>query len=120
VRLKDASDAKLTVDGKSLHTLTTLSAKKSTTRSAVIPWFIQFVRMTSGLLYKTKVKKVRELDGYQTENKFETTRQHYENKRSAVAEMDDRGHNRHGPKIGGCAPFRGEKLGPHLTQSRLG
>jgi len=28
VRLKDASDAKLTVDGKSLHTLTTLSAKK--------------------------------------------------------------------------------------------
>jgi len=30
------------------------------------------------------------------------------------------GHNRHGPKSGGCcAPFRGE-LGPHLTQCRLG
>ena len=28
------------------------------------------------------------------------------NKSSAVAEMDDRGHNRHGPKRGGCcAPF---------------
>ena len=29
------------------------------------------------------------------------------------------GHNRHGPKTGGCAPFRGE-LGPHLTQRPLG
>ena len=28
------------------------------------------------------------------------------NKSSAVAEMGDRGHNRHGPKRGGCcAPF---------------
>jgi len=27
--------------------------------------------------------------------------------------------NRHEPKTGGCAPFRGE-LGPHLTQLRLG
>ena len=26
----------------------------------------------------------------------------------------------HGPKIGGCAPFGGSELGPHLTQSRLG
>ena len=33
--------------------------------------------------------------------------------------MGDRGHNRHGPKTGGCAPFRGE-LRPHLTQRRLG
>ena len=31
------------------------------------------------------------------------------------------GHNRHGPKIGGCAPFYcGGELRPHLTQSRLG
>ena len=31
------------------------------------------------------------------------------NKSSAVAEMGDRGHNRHGPKIGGglLCPFRG-------------
>jgi len=29
------------------------------------------------------------------------------------------GHNRHGPKIGGCALLGGE-LGPHLTQCRLG
>jgi len=29
------------------------------------------------------------------------------------------GHNRHGPKTGGHAPFRGE-LGPHLTQRLLG
>jgi len=29
------------------------------------------------------------------------------------------GHNRHGLKIGGCAPFRRE-MGPHLTQCRLG
>jgi len=34
--------------------------------------------------------------------------------------MGDRGHNRHGPKEGGCcAPFAGE-LGPHLTQCGLG
>jgi len=36
------------------------------------------------------------------------------NKSSAVAEMGDRGHNRHGPKIGGCAPFVG--AGSHVTQ----
>jgi len=30
------------------------------------------------------------------------------------------GHNRHGPKIGGCAPFGGEELGPHLTQCGRG
>jgi len=31
------------------------------------------------------------------------------------------GHNRHGPKIGGCAPLgRVRELGPHLTQSGLG
>jgi len=43
----------------------------------------------------------------------------YLNKSSAVAEMGDRDHNRHGPKTGGCAPLRGE-LGFHLTQRRLG
>ena len=26
---------------------------------------------------------------------------------SAIAEVGDRGHNRHGPKTGGCAAFRG-------------
>jgi len=42
------------------------------------------------------------------------------NKSSAVAERSDRGHNRHGPKRGGCcAPFAGE-LGPHLTPCGLG
>jgi len=54
-------------------------------------------------------------------------------KSSAVAEMSDRGHNRHGPKRGGgaavrrhgpkrggCyAPFAGE-MDPCLTQRRLG
>jgi len=31
------------------------------------------------------------------------------------------GHNRHGLKIGGCAPFSGEgELGPYLAQCRLG
>jgi len=35
------------------------------------------------------------------------------------AQMGDRGHNRHGPKTGGCARFRGE-LRCHLTQRRLG
>ena len=44
-------------------------------------------------------------------------------KSSAVAEMGDRGHDRHGPKKGSCcAPFavsRGE-LGPFLTQCGLG
>jgi len=44
----------------------------------------------------------------------------YENKSSALAEMGDRGHNRHGPKSGGAAvPFRGE-LEPHLIQCGLG
>ena len=38
-------------------------------------------------------------------------------KSSAAAEMGDRGHNRHGPKRGGCyAPFAGGELGPRLTQ----
>ena len=46
VRLKDASDTKLTVGGRSFHTFTTLSAKKSTPscpvstpNRAVRPWF---------------------------------------------------------------------------------
>jgi len=43
------------------------------------------------------------------------------NKSSAVAEMGDRGHNRHAPKRGGLLyPFRGGELGPHLTQCGLG
>ena len=42
------------------------------------------------------------------------------NKSSAVAEMGDRGHNRHDAKTGGCAPFRCGELRPHLTQRRLG
>jgi len=44
------------------------------------------------------------------------------NKSSAVAEMGDRGHNRHGPQRGGLlCPFRGGgKLGPRLTQCGLG
>ena len=42
---------------------------------------------------------------------------HY--KSSAVAEMGDRGHNRHGPKIGGVlCPFRGA-LGTRLIQCGL-
>ena len=42
-------------------------------------------------------------------------------KSSVVADMGDRGHNRHGPKTGGglLCPFRGE-LGPRLTQGRMG
>jgi len=39
----------------------------------------------------------------------------FRNKSPAAAEMDD--HNRHGPKIGGCAPFWGRGLGAYLTQS---
>ena len=42
------------------------------------------------------------------------------NKSSAVAEIGDRGHNRHGPKRGGLlCPFCGQ-LGPRLTQCGLG
>ena len=43
------------------------------------------------------------------------------NKSSAVAEMGDRGYNRHGPKRGGglLCPYRGE-LGPRLIQCGLG
>jgi len=45
---------------------------------------------------------------------------YYLNKNSAVAEIGGRGHNRHGPKKGGCyAPFAGD-LGPRLTQCGLG
>ena len=41
------------------------------------------------------------------------------NKSSAVAEMGDRGHNRHGPKRGGVlCPFRGA-LGTRLIQCSL-
>jgi len=45
------------------------------------------------------------------------------NKSSAVAEMGDRGHNRHmGRKEGkgAAVPISHGGLGPHLTQSRLG
>jgi len=62
VHLKDAIDAKLMVVGRSFHRFTTLSAKKPTPSSAVRPWFMQFVCMTSGLFYMTKLKKVRELN----------------------------------------------------------
>jgi len=34
--------------------------------------------------------------------------------------MQPFGHKRNGSKIGGCAPFGEGKLGPHLTQCRLG
>ena len=37
----------------------------------------------------------------------------YDSKSSAVAEMGDRGHNRHGLKRGGCCPFHGQQ-GPRL------
>jgi len=42
----------------------------------------------------------------------------YSNKSSSVAEMGDRGHNRHGPKRGGGAavPLSWGELGPHLAQ----
>ena len=40
-------------------------------------------------------------------------------KSSAVAEMGDRGHNRHGPKRGGAVPLSRE-LGPRLVQCGLG
>ena len=39
-------------------------------------------------------------------------------KSSAVAEMDDRGHNRQGPKTGVLCPFRGA-LGTRLIQCGL-
>jgi len=50
------------------------------------------------------------------------------NKSSAVAEMGDRGHNSHGPKIGGCcAPLAGTGTpsstvwrGPRYTSVRSG
>jgi len=42
------------------------------------------------------------------------------NKSSAVAKMGDRGHNRYGPKRGGCcAPFGGG-LGSRLTRRGIG
>ena len=44
------------------------------------------------------------------------------NKSSAVAEMSDRSHNRHGPKTAGRAavPLSRGELGPRLTQYGLG
>jgi len=41
------------------------------------------------------------------------------NKSSAVAEIGDRGHNRHGPKRGGAAMPLSRKLGPRLIQCGL-
>jgi len=41
-------------------------------------------------------------------------------KSSAVAEMGDRGHKRHGPKRGGCCARFARELGPRLTQCGLG
>jgi len=40
-------------------------------------------------------------------------------KSSAVAEMGDRGHNRHGPKRGAAVPLSQGGLGPRLTQRGL-
>ena len=34
--------------------------------------------------------------------------------------MGDRGHNRHGPKLGAVPLLRGGELDPHLIQRRLG
>ena len=68
-------DAKLTVDGRSFHTFTTLSAKKSTANRAVRPWFVQFVHMTAGLLNMAKLKKTekaRKVDRYQVKNNIVT------------------------------------------------
>jgi len=44
-----------------------------------------------------------------------------ENKSSAVAEMGDRGHNRHGPKRGGgsCVPFAESWDRPRLIECGL-
>ena len=46
----------------------------------------------------------------------------FDNKSSAVAEMGDRGHNRHnmGRKEGGAVPLSRGELGPHLTQCGVG
>ena len=76
--------------------------------------------------------------------KTEDTNHREKYKSSAVAEIDDRDHNRHGPNRGGVvplsrgagnpfntmwtenlerwgsAPYGRRGLGPHLTQSRLG
>ena len=41
-------------------------------------------------------------------------------KSSAVAEMGDRGHNRHGPKIGAVPVFGVGKVDLHVTQCGLG
>ena len=42
------------------------------------------------------------------------------NKSSAVAEMGDRGHNRHGPKNGAVVPLSQGELRPRLTQYGVG
>jgi len=41
-------------------------------------------------------------------------------KSSAIAEMGDRGHNRHGPKIRAAVPLPRGELGPRLTHYGLG
>jgi len=43
----------------------------------------------------------------------------YKDKSSAVAEMGDRGHSRHGPKRGEAAMPHSRKLGPRLIQYGL-
>ena len=44
----------------------------------------------------------------------------FDNKSSAVAELGDRGHNKHGPKRQGAAvPISRGKLGPRLIQCGL-
>jgi len=55
-------------------------------------------------------------DAASRQNYFTTSLFLINDKSSAVAEMGNRGHNRHGPKRGGqLCPFRGE-LGPRLVQ----
>jgi len=45
---------------------------------------------------------------------------HIEYTSSSVAEMGDRGHNRHGPKEGAAVPISERELSPRLTQCGLG
>jgi len=67
-----------------------------------------------------KYLKCRILDNFDNTGRNVCCKVPLYNKSSALAEMGDRGHNRHGPKRGGLlCLFRGQ-LGPRLAQCGLG
>ena len=68
VRLKDGSEEKQTDDGRLFHTLTTRSAKKTTSNTASTTRFEQLICMPPGVCGRSKLKKVIKIKSTKIQN----------------------------------------------------